>query len=96
MEERRGRCSETSPGEKRGNKPGKAVIILQGRVEPAKQRQLIGLVDEPRESCADATWNETRIEPRQHLDASRAALLAIICYFRVLCCMLARLAFVLF
>ena len=64
MEEIRGRRSEASPGEERGNETVKVVIILDGSVEPTKLRQLIGFVDEPRESCTGATWNAACIAPR--------------------------------
>ena len=64
MEERRGRRSETSPGEERGNETVKVVIILHGSVESTKRRQLSGFVDKPRESCTGATWNAACIVPR--------------------------------
>ena len=47
VEERRGRCGSTSPGEERGNETGK-VITAHGSVELC-QATRIGLVDESKE-----------------------------------------------
>ena len=44
-----------------------------------------GLVDEPKEPWTSAGRNETWVAPRQHVDASRYALLAI-CSFCHVCC----------
>ena len=48
VEEGRGRCSETSPGEEKGNETRKVVIVL-GSVEFCEARP-IGLADESKES----------------------------------------------